>query len=177
MSSLVPKNANLVPVKSKSCQHKFAFSFEFRFEGAAIERASESWAAFFQQQQCGTAKPETSERKFLWKLLKHSFLLNNRLLKLLLWCSKQVVFVDFLEDVSDRFSVSLTKCWVDSNAASSLSCDIMGEREDNVYKAKLAEQAERYDGESSFKIIFTVGLISPILFPIFVNDTRLIFRN
>jgi len=24
----------------------------------------------------------------------------------------------------------------------------MGEREDNVYKAKLAEQAERYDGES-----------------------------
>jgi hypothetical protein len=23
----------------------------------------------------------------------------------------------------------------------------MGEREDNVYKAKLAEQAERYDGE------------------------------
>ena len=25
----------------------------------------------------------------------------------------------------------------------------MGEREDNVYKAKLAEQAERYDGESS----------------------------
>ena len=26
----------------------------------------------------------------------------------------------------------------------------MGEREDNVYKAKLAEQAERYDGKSFF---------------------------
>ena len=25
--------------------------------------------------------------------------------------------------------------------------EIMGEREDNVYKAKLAEQAERYDGK------------------------------
>lgn len=25
----------------------------------------------------------------------------------------------------------------------------MGEREDNVYKAKLAEQAERYDGKKS----------------------------
>lgn len=28
----------------------------------------------------------------------------------------------------------------------------MSERENNVYKAKLAEQAERYDGESCFKI-------------------------
>jgi hypothetical protein len=28
----------------------------------------------------------------------------------------------------------------------------MGEREDNVYKAKLAEQAERYDGESSVQL-------------------------
>lgn len=27
----------------------------------------------------------------------------------------------------------------------------MSEREDNVYKAKLAEQAERYDGESYFR--------------------------
>lgn len=26
----------------------------------------------------------------------------------------------------------------------------MAEREDNVYKAKLAEQAERYDGEHTF---------------------------
>ena len=26
----------------------------------------------------------------------------------------------------------------------------MGEREDNVYKAKLAEQAERYDGKFFF---------------------------
>ena len=29
----------------------------------------------------------------------------------------------------------------------------MGEREDNVYKAKLAEQAERYDGKSFFDIL------------------------
>lgn len=28
----------------------------------------------------------------------------------------------------------------------------MAEREDNVYKAKLAEQAERYDGEHTFYI-------------------------
>lgn len=28
----------------------------------------------------------------------------------------------------------------------------MSEREDNVYKAKLAEQAERYDGKFSFII-------------------------
>ena len=28
----------------------------------------------------------------------------------------------------------------------------MGEREDNVYKAKLAEQAERYDGKFFFLI-------------------------
>lgn len=27
----------------------------------------------------------------------------------------------------------------------------MSEREDNVYKAKLAEQAERYDGEYLFR--------------------------
>lgn len=32
----------------------------------------------------------------------------------------------------------------------------MGEREDNVYKAKLAEQAERYDGESSTLIVDTI---------------------
>lgn len=28
----------------------------------------------------------------------------------------------------------------------------MSEREDNVYKAKLAEQAERYDGEYLFSL-------------------------
>lgn len=29
----------------------------------------------------------------------------------------------------------------------------MSEREDNVYKAKLAEQAERYDGKSYFSVM------------------------
>ena len=30
----------------------------------------------------------------------------------------------------------------------------MGEREDNVYKAKLAEQAERYDGKLYFFFLY-----------------------
>lgn len=30
----------------------------------------------------------------------------------------------------------------------------MADREDNVYMAKLAEQAERYDGIYSYKIVF-----------------------
>lgn len=32
----------------------------------------------------------------------------------------------------------------------------MGEREDNVYKAKLAEQAERYDGKLFFDICLEI---------------------
>lgn len=32
----------------------------------------------------------------------------------------------------------------------------MSEREDNVYKAKLAEQAERYDGEYLFLVYLLV---------------------
>ena len=38
----------------------------------------------------------------------------------------------------------------------------MGEREDNVYKAKLAEQAERYDGKSFF-YIFTLSFFFDLL--------------
>ncbi len=33
----------------------------------------------------------------------------------------------------------------------------MGEREDLVYQAKLAEQAERYDGKPHFEGLFRVG--------------------
>lgn len=36
----------------------------------------------------------------------------------------------------------------------------MGEREDNVYKAKLAEQAERYDGESFFDILLFLPILT-----------------
>ena len=34
----------------------------------------------------------------------------------------------------------------------------MGEREDNVYKAKLAEQAERYDGKGFFRRYFSMAM-------------------
>lgn len=37
----------------------------------------------------------------------------------------------------------------------------MGEREDLVYQAKLAEQAERYDGKTHFDGSFGVGRVSP----------------
>lgn len=37
----------------------------------------------------------------------------------------------------------------------------MSEREDNVYKAKLAEQAERYDGKWYFRCITTGGAKIP----------------
>ena len=37
----------------------------------------------------------------------------------------------------------------------------MGEREDNVYKAKLAEQAERYDGKKSKTLLFPRCLSKP----------------
>lgn len=33
----------------------------------------------------------------------------------------------------------------------------MSEREDNVYKAKLAEQAERYDGEYIYPLSFLLN--------------------
>ena len=36
----------------------------------------------------------------------------------------------------------------------------MGEREDNVYKAKLAEQAERYDGMSFFDILLFLSFLT-----------------
>ena len=36
----------------------------------------------------------------------------------------------------------------------------MGEREDNVYKAKLAEQAERYDGKSFFDILLFLPILT-----------------
>ncbi len=35
----------------------------------------------------------------------------------------------------------------------------MGEREDNVYKAKLAEQAERYDGKTKIRAFLTNTVI------------------
>ena len=47
----------------------------------------------------------------------------------------------------------------------------MGEREDNVYKAKLAEQAERYDGESS--IIFSQ---IPFLLFLQISQSRIVVR-
>lgn len=37
----------------------------------------------------------------------------------------------------------------------------MGEREDLVYQAKLAEQAERYDGKSHFEGSLGVGHVPP----------------
>lgn len=41
----------------------------------------------------------------------------------------------------------------------------MADRDDNVYKAKLAEQAERYDGEhQSFSFFFFFSFSNPYAF-------------
>lgn len=49
----------------------------------------------------------------------------------------------------------------------------MSEREDNVYKAKLAEQAERYDG----KYIFLIYLSSRLLYSYFSPTVERRFRK
>jgi len=36
----------------------------------------------------------------------------------------------------------------------------MADREDNVYKAKLAEQAERYEGNGWRTVVLVVGVVS-----------------
>lgn len=45
----------------------------------------------------------------------------------------------------------------------------MSEREDNVYKAKLAEQAERYDGKCI--------VVNPFFYPINPRDTAFRCRS